>query len=156
MAEFRGQDEALTSRPACQVNLGTISSLITRDDVVILDKDDHASIVDGARLGYGTIERFRHNDIEHLDRVLQSLPGMSANYRGGWRFQHGRRPGGLPGIIPVAGKYGARIMVDDAHGMGVMGRGHGTAAEFGVTDQVDLIMSTFSNPSPHWRLCGWR
>jgi len=145
LADFVGKDEALIFSTGMQVNLGTISSLITRDDVVILDKDDHASIVDGARLGYGKIERFRHNDIEHLERVLQSLPdnvGKLIVVDG--VFSMGGDLADLPGIIPVAGKYGARIMVDDAHGMGVMGRGHGTAAEFGVTDQVDLIMSTFS------------
>ncbi len=145
LADFVGKDEALIFSTGMQVNLGTISSLITRDDVVILDKDDHASIVDGARLGYGKIERFRHNDIEHLERVLQSLPdnvGKLIVVDG--VFSMGGDLADLPGIIPVAGKYGARIMVDDAHGMGVMGRGHGTAAESGVTDQVDLIMSTFS------------
>jgi 7-keto-8-aminopelargonate synthetase-like enzyme len=70
LAEFVGKDSALIFSTGMQVNLGTISALITRDDVVILDKDDHASIVDGARLGYGKIERFRHNDVEHLERVL--------------------------------------------------------------------------------------
>ncbi len=145
LAEFVGKEEALIFSTGMQVNLGTISALITRDDVVILDKDDHASIVDGARLGYGKIERFRHNDVEHLERVLQSLPenvGKLIVVDG--VFSMGGDLADMPGILPVAQKYGARIMVDDAHGMGVMGRGHGTAAEFGMTDQVDLIMSTFS------------
>lgn len=145
LAEFVGKEEALIFSTGMQVNLGTISALITRDDVVILDKDDHASIVDGARLGYGKIERFRHNDVEHLERVLQSLPenvGKLIVVDG--VFSMGGDLADLPGILPVAQKHGARIMVDDAHGMGVMGRGHGTAAEFGMTDQVDLIMSTFS------------
>jgi len=145
LAEFVGKEEALIFSTGMQVNLGTISALITRDDVVILDKDDHASIVDGARLGYGKIERFRHNDVEHLERVLQSLPenvGKLIVVDG--VFSMGGDLADLPGILPVAQKYGARVMVDDAHGMGVMGRGHGTAAEFGMTDQVDLIMSTFS------------
>ena len=145
LAEFVGKDSALIFSTGMQVNLGTISALITRDDVVILDKDDHASIVDGARLGYGKIERFRHNDIEHLERVLQSLPetvGKLIVVDG--VFSMGGDLADLPRIIPVARKYGARVMVDDAHGMGVMGKGRGTAAEFGMRGDVDLIMSTFS------------
>lgn len=145
LAEFVGKEDALIFSTGMQVNLGTISALISRDDVVILDKDDHASIVDGARLGYGKIERFRHNDVEHLERVLKSLPenvGRLIVVDG--VFSMGGDLADLPNIIPVAKKYGARIMVDDAHGMGVTGKGRGTAAEFGVTGDVDLIMSTFS------------
>lgn len=145
LAEFVGKDEALIFSTGMQVNLGTISALIGRDDIVILDKDDHASIVDGARLGYGKIERFRHNDIDHLERVLKSLPeekGKMIVVDG--VFSMGGDLADLPKIIPVAQKYDARIMVDDAHGMGVTGKGKGTAAEFGMTDDVDLIMSTFS------------
>ena len=128
-----------------QVNLGTISSLIGKDDFVILDKEDHASIVDGARLGMGKIERFRHNDVEHLERVLKSLPPDSGKLLvvdGLFSMEGDIAP--LPEIIPLCEKYGARLMVDDAHAMGVLGGGHGTAAHFGMTDQVDLIMSTFS------------
>ena len=145
LAEFVGKEDALIFSTGMQVNLGTISALISRDDVVILDKDDHASIVDGARLGYGKIERFRHNDVEHLERVLKSLPetvGKLLVVDG--VFSMGGDLADLPAIYPITQKYGARIMVDDAHGMGVTGRGRGTAAQFGMTDQVDLIMSTFS------------
>ena len=145
LAEFVGKEEALIFSTGMQVNLGTISSLVTRDDVVILDKDDHASIVDGARLGYGKIERFRHNDAEHLERVLQSIPenqGKLVVVDG--VFSMGGDLADLKNIAPMAKKYGARLMVDDAHGMGVTGRGRGTAHQFGLTDQVDLIMSTFS------------
>ena len=145
LAEFVGKEEALIFSTGMQVNLGTISALIGRDDIVVLDKDDHASIVDGARLGYGKIERFRHNDIEHLEKVLQSLPedkGKLLVVDG--VFSMGGDLADLPKIIPVIEKYGVRIMVDDAHGMGVTGKGRGTAAEFGLTDKVDLIMSTFS------------
>jgi 8-amino-7-oxononanoate synthase len=145
LAVFVGKDQALIFSTGMQVNLGTISTLIGRDDVVILDKDDHASIVDGARLGYGKIERFRHNDMDHLARVLKSIP----NDRGklivvDGVFSMGGDLADLPGLIPLAKEYSARIMVDDAHGMGVTGRGRGTAAQFGMTDDVDLIMSTFS------------
>jgi 8-amino-7-oxononanoate synthase len=145
LAEFVGKEQALIFSTGMQVNLGTISSLITRDDVVVLDKDDHASIVDGARLGYGKIERFRHNDAEHLERVLISIPesqGKLVVVDG--VFSMGGDLADLKNIVPIAKKYGARLMVDDAHGIGVTGRGRGTACEFGLTDQVDLIMSTFS------------
>jgi len=128
-----------------QVNLGTISSIIGRDDVVILDKDDHASIVDGARLGYGKIERFRHNDYEHLERVLQAIPDSAGRLIVvDGVFSMGGDLADLEHIVPLAEKYGARVMVDDAHGMGVTGGGKGTAEEFALTDRVDLIMATFS------------
>jgi 8-amino-7-oxononanoate synthase len=145
LAEFVSKDDSLVFSTGMQVNLGTISALTGRSDVVILDKDDHASIVDGARLGYGKIERFRHNDIGHLEKVLQSIPenlGKLIVIDG--VFSMGGDLADLPAIIPLAKKYSARIMVDDAHGMGVTGRGYGTAAQFGVEEEVDLIMSTFS------------
>jgi len=145
LAEFVSKDDSLIFSTGMQVNLGTISALTGRSDVLILDKDDHASIVDGARLGYGKIERFRHNDIDHLERVLQSIPenlGKLIVVDG--VFSMGGDLADLPAIIPLAKKYSARIMVDDAHGMGVTGKGRGTAAQFGVGEEVDLIMSTFS------------
>jgi len=145
LADFVGKEEALIFSTGMQVNLGTISALVGRDDVVILDKDDHASIVDGARLGYGKIVRFQHNDIGHLEKVLQSLPEESGKLIiVDGVFSMGGDLANLEELVPMAKKYGARIMVDDAHGMGVTGRGRGTAEEFGLTDQVDLIMSTFS------------
>lgn len=145
LAEWVGKEASLVFSTGMQTNLGTVSALVGRNDIVILDKDDHASIVDGARLGYGKIERFRHNDMDHLERVLKSLPednGKIIVVDG--LFSMEGDLANLPEMIPLAKKYGARLMVDDAHGMGVMGRGHGTAAQFGVTDDVDLIMSTFS------------
>jgi 8-amino-7-oxononanoate synthase len=145
LAEWVGKEAALIFSTGMQVNLGTISAILSRGDIVILDKDDHASIVDGARLGYGKIERYRHNDMAHLERVMQSLPedaGKIIVVDG--LFSMEGDLANLPEIVPIAKKYGARIMVDDAHGMGVTGNGHGTSAEFGVTPDVDLIMSTFS------------
>jgi len=145
LAEFVSKDSSLVFSTGMQVNLGTISALVGRSDVVILDKDDHASIVDGARLGYGKIERFKHNDIDHLEKVLQSIPenlGKLIVVDG--VFSMGGDLADLPGIIPLAKKYSARIMVDDAHGIGVTGKGYGTAAQFGVGEEVDLIMATFS------------
>lgn len=145
MAEWVGKEAALVFSTGMQVNLGTVSALVGRDDYVILDKEDHASIVDGARLGYGRIERFRHNDMVHFERVLRSLPedaGKLVVVDGLFSMEGDIAP--LPEMVPLAHKYGARIMVDDAHAMGVLGGGRGTAAHFGMTDQVDLIMSTFS------------
>ncbi len=145
LAEWTGKEAALVFSTGMQANLGTVSSLIGRDDVVILDKDDHASIVDGARLGYGKIERFRHNDMEHLEKVLASIPDSAGKLivvDGMFSMEGDLAP--LHDIATAAKKYGARFMVDDAHGMGVLGGGHGTCAHQNATEKVDLIMSTFS------------
>ncbi len=145
LAEWVGKEASLVFSTGMQTNLGTISALIGRDDIVIMDKDDHASIVDGARLGYGKIERFRHNDMNHLERVLKSIPetaGRLIVVDGLFSMEGDLAP--LPEMTKIAKQYGARLMVDDAHGMGVMGGGRGTSAYFGVTEDVDLIMSTFS------------
>jgi 8-amino-7-oxononanoate synthase len=145
LAEWVGKEAALIFSTGMQTNLGTISALIGRDDVVLLDKEDHASIVDGARLGYGKIERFRHNDMDHLERVLKSIPDSAGKLIvvDGLFSMEGDLAN-LPEMVKIAKHYGARLMVDDAHGMGVMGGGRGTSAHFGVTEEVDLIMSTFS------------
>ncbi len=145
LAVWTGKEAALCFSTGMQVNLGTVSALINRGDYVILDKDDHASIVDGARLGYGKIERYIHNDMDHLERTLQSIPenaGKLVVVDGLFSMEGDLAP--LPEMMPVLKKYGARIMVDDAHGMGVMGGGHGTVWYYGLTGEVDLIMSTFS------------
>jgi len=145
LADWVGKDAALVFSTGMQVNLGTISALVGRGEYVILDKDDHASIVDGARLSYGKIERYAHNDIDHLERVLKSLPenvGKLLVIDG--VFSMGGDLAKLPEIYEMCQRYGVRIMVDDAHGMGVLGRGHGTVKQFGMTDKIDLIMSTFS------------
>jgi 8-amino-7-oxononanoate synthase len=145
LAEWVGKEAALVFSTGMQTNLGTVSALIGRDDVVVLDKEDHASIVDGARLGYGKIERYRHNDMAHLEKVLKSIPenvGTLIVVDGMYSMEGDLAP--LPELTRIAKKYGARLMVDDAHGMGVLGEGRGTSAHLGVTDDVDLIMSTFS------------
>jgi 7-keto-8-aminopelargonate synthetase-like enzyme len=128
-----------------QVNLGTISSIVGRNDVVILDRDDHASIVDGARLGWGKVKRFQHNNMEDLEKVLSK-----AGDKGGklvvvdGLFSMEGDIALLPEITKMCKKYEARLMVDDAHALGVLGGGRGTAAHFGLTNEVDLIMGTFS------------
>ena len=145
LAEWVGMEAALVFSTGMQVNLGTISALVGKSDIVILDKEDHASIVEGAFLSGGKIERFRHNDMEHLERVLQSLPedkGKLLVVDGLFSMEGDIAP--LPEIIPLCERYGVRLMVDDAHAFGVLGGGRGTAAQFGLTDKTDLIMSTFS------------
>ena len=145
LAEYVGKEAALIFSTGMQTNLGTVSALVCRGDYVILDKEDHASIVDGARLGYGEIQRFRHNDMDHLERVLKSLSAESGKLLVvDGLFSMGGDLAPLPEIVPLCKKYGVRIMVDDAHSMGVLGGGRGTAAHFGLTGEVDLIMSTFS------------
>jgi 8-amino-7-oxononanoate synthase len=145
LAEFVGKPAALVFSTGMQANLGAISALVSRADVVVLDKDDHASIVDGARLGWGEVKRFRHNDLSDLERILAAIPenvGRLVVVDGLYSMGGDIVP--LPELLPVCKKYGARLMLDDAHAIGVLGRGRGTAAHFGLTDEVDLIMSTFS------------
>lgn len=145
LAEWVGKPAALVFSTGMQANLGIISALVERQDTVILDKQDHASIVDGAKLSWGTTKRFRHNDMGDLEHVLASIPpdkGKLVVVDGLYSMEGDIAP--LPEIIRICRKFNARLMVDDAHAMGVLGGGHGTAAHFGVTDGVDLIMSTFS------------
>ncbi len=145
LADWVGKPAALVFSTGYQTNLGTISALVSRRDYAVLDKDDHACIVDGAKLSYGEMKRFRHNDVKDLARVLARLPedaGKMVIVDGLFSMEGDIAP--LPAMIPVIKEHGARLMVDDAHAMGVLGGGRGTAAHFGVTDDVDLIMSTFS------------
>jgi 8-amino-7-oxononanoate synthase len=145
LAEWVGKDAALVFATGMQSNLGTISSIAGRDDVILLDKQDHASIVDGAALAWAEKLRFRHNDMADLERVLRKVPeskGKLVIVDGLYSMEGDIAP--LPEIVPLCKKYGARLMVDDAHAMGVLGGGHGTAAHYNMTADVDLIMSTFS------------
>jgi 8-amino-7-oxononanoate synthase len=145
LADWVQKDSALVFSTGMQVNLGTISSLVGRKDYVILDRDDHASIVDGARLSYGEMIRYRHNDISDFEDKLSRLPadaGKLLVVDGLYSMEGDIAP--LPEIIPLCKKYSVRIMVDDAHAVGVLGGVRGTAAHFGLVDDVDLIMGTFS------------
>ena len=145
LANWVGKESALIFSTGMQVNLGVISALVCKDDIIILDKDDHASIVDGAFLSRGMIKRFRHNDMDDFERILEKLPedkGKLVVVDGLFSMEGDIAP--LPELIPICKRYGARLMVDDAHAMGVLGQGRGTAAHFDMTDDVDLIMSTFS------------
>ena len=145
LAVFMGTEAALVFSTGYQTNVGTISALVGRGDFVVTDKEDHASIVDGCRLAFGEMRRFGHNDMAHLERVLAGLPddaGRLVVVDG--VFSMGGDIAPLPEIVPLCQKYGARLMVDDAHSVGVLGGGRGTEAHFGLIDQVDLTMGTFS------------
>ncbi|MCU0474570.1 MAG: pyridoxal phosphate-dependent aminotransferase family protein [Anaerolineae bacterium] len=145
LARFMGKEAALVFSTGYQTNVGTISAIVGKGDYVIIDKDAHACIVDGCMLSRGELKRFRHNDISSLERVLAELPadaGKLVIVDGVYSMGGDIAP--MHDIVAICKRYGARIMVDDAHGIGVTGQGRGTAAHFGLTDQVDLIMGTFS------------
>jgi len=145
LAEYVEKEAALVFSTGYQTNLGTISALVGRGDYVITDKEDHASIVDGCRLSLGTMKRFRHNDMQDLDRVLSQIPaeaGKLVVVDG--VFSMGGDIAPLPEIAALCRKYNARLMVDDAHSIGILGGGKGTAIHLGVNDEVDLVMGTFS------------
>jgi len=146
LADYIGKPDALVFTTGMQVNLGVISALVGKKDYIIADKFDHASILDGCRLSAGTLVRFKHNDLADFEYVLKSLPedaGKLVIVDGVFSMEGDVAP--LDKMLPIVKKYGARIMVDDAHGVGVLGRcGRGTCDHFGVTDEVDLIVGTFS------------
>ncbi len=145
LAGFVGKPSALVFSTGYQTNVGVISALVQKGDYVIIDKDDHASIVDGCLMSRGEMRRFKHSDISSLEKVLAELPadaGKLVVVDGVYSMGGDIAP--LPQVVEICKRYGARIMVDDAHGIGVTGGGRGTAHHFGLTDQVDLIMGTFS------------
>ena len=145
LARYVNKEAALVFSTGYQTNVGTISALVGKGDYAILDKDAHACVVDGVMMSRGEMKRFKHNDVRDLERVLSKLPadaGKIVVVDGVYSMGGDIAP--LPDIITVCQQYNARLMVDDAHGIGVMGQGRGTAAHFGLADQVDLIMGTFS------------
>jgi len=144
LADFIGKEAGLVFTTGMLTNLGTISALVGRGEVVISDREDHASIVDGCRLSFGVKKRFRHNDMADLERVLQSCEDKPKLVVVDGVFSMGGDIAPLPEITSLCRRYSARLMVDDAHSLGVLGGGRGTAAHFGLTDQVDIIMGTFS------------
>jgi len=145
LARFKRKEAALLFSTGYQANLGILSALGGREDVLITDRLDHASIVDGCRLSFGETRRFRHNDMADLERAL-----MAAGRRGklvvvDGVFSMEGDIANLPEIVRLARKYGARVMVDDAHATGVLGKhGRGTAQHFGLESDVDLVMGTCS------------
>ena len=146
LAKFLRKDAVVTFSTGFQSNLGIISAIVGRNDYVICDKENHASIYDGCKLSYGKMLRYKHNDMEELEKKLQSVPepcGSLIVTDG--VFSMGGDIANLPEIVRLAKKYGARVMVDDAHGLGVLGEGgRGTASYFGLEDEVDIYMGTFS------------
>ena len=145
LAQFVGKEAALVFSTGYQTNLGTVSALLGKNDVAILDKDAHACLVDGVQMSRGTMKRFKHNDMDDLERVLSRVPadaGKLVIVDGVYSMGGDFAP--LPQIVEICKQHGARILVDDAHGIGMAGGGRGASAHFGVTDEVDLIMGTFS------------
>ena len=146
MAEFLGKGDVCTFPSGFQSNLGCISAIVGRNDYVICDRENHASIYDGCKLSYGKMLRFRHSDMDDLEAKLKSVPeaaGCLIVTDG--VFSMGGDIAKLPEICVLAKKYGARVMVDDAHALGILGKGgRGSASHFGLEDQVDIYMGTFS------------
>jgi 8-amino-7-oxononanoate synthase len=145
LAKFFRKDAALTFSTGYMTNLGIISSLAGKDDVVVIDKLDHASIIDACRLSFAEIKKFKHNDMNSLEFVLQECGdrGKLVVVDGVYSMEGDIAP--LPDIVKLCKKYGARLMVDDAHGIGVLGEtGRGTAEHFRVEKDVDIIMGTYS------------
>lgn len=146
LAEFEHKDEALCFSTGFSVNAGVLAMVVGRGDYIICDDRDHASIVDGRRLSFATQLHYKHNDMQDLERVLQKLPKEAIKLivvDGVFSMEGDLAK--LPEIIELKHKYNCSVMVDEAHGLGVFGKqGRGVCDHFGVTDDVDLIMGTFS------------
>lgn len=146
LAAYVGKEAAVLFSTGFQVNLGVISCLLDRNDYLILDEYDHASIIDGSRLSFSRSIKYAHNDMDDLRKKLSRLPEDAAKLivADGIFSMEGDLVN-LPEIVKIANEFGANIMMDDAHSLGVIGfNGSGTASHFGLTDEVDLIMGTFS------------
>ncbi|HWZ14040.1 MAG TPA: pyridoxal phosphate-dependent aminotransferase family protein [Mucilaginibacter sp.] len=146
LAQYVGKEAAVLFSTGFQVNLGVLSCVTGRNDYLILDEYDHASLIDGSRLSFSKVIKYTHNDMEDLQRKLSILPEEAVKVIAvDGIFSMEGDIVKLPEIVQVAEQYGANIMVDDAHSLGVIGHnGAGTASHFGLTDEVDLIMGTFS------------
>ena len=146
LAAYVGKEAAVLFSTGFQVNLGVLSCVTGRNDYLILDEFDHASIIDGSRLSFSRVIKYAHNDMHDLERKLALLPEEAVKVIAvDGVFSMEGDIVKLPEVIALSEKYGANIMVDDAHSLGVIGHnGAGTASHFGVTDDVDLIMGTFS------------
>ena len=146
MARFLGKEAALIFTTGYQANLGLISALANRNSAVGIDKEDHASIFDGCRFVDGKVVKFRHNDADHLDKVLSRIdPEHSIMVIVDGVFSMSGEIAHLPAIVDVVRRHGGRLVVDDAHALGVIGSGgRGTASHFGFNGEVDLIVGTFS------------
>ncbi|MCH3969021.1 MAG: aminotransferase class I/II-fold pyridoxal phosphate-dependent enzyme [Prevotella sp.] len=146
LAEFEHKDDALSFSTGFSVNQGVLAVVVGKGDYIISDERDHASIVDGRRLSFAKQLHYKHNDMEDLDRVLRNLPydAVKLIVVDGVFSMEGDLAN-LPAIVALKKKYNCSIMVDEAHGIGVFGKeGRGVCDHFGVTDDIDLIMGTFS------------
>lgn len=147
LAEFLRKEDAVTFSTGFQSNLGIISAIAGRTDYILCDKENHASIYDACRLSFAKMLRYNHSDMEDLERQLKTIDTTNAGILivTDGVFSMGGDICKLPEIVALAKKYGARVMVDDAHGLGVLGaHGRGTAEHFGLEDEVDIYMGTFS------------
>jgi 8-amino-7-oxononanoate synthase len=146
LARFLGKEDCLVFSTGYQANLGLISGLIGRGDLVYLDKLDHASIVDGAKMSYGDTVRFAHGDLDGLDRMIErTLGNRGAMIVVDGVYSMEGDMANVPELVRIARKHAVALALDDAHSLGVLGpKGDGTAAHFGMTDEVDLIAGTFS------------
>ncbi|MBQ3493081.1 MAG: aminotransferase class I/II-fold pyridoxal phosphate-dependent enzyme [Clostridia bacterium] len=147
LAEFLNKEDVVTFSTGFQSNLGIISAIAGRTDYILCDKENHASIYDGCRLSFARMLRYNHSDMEDLERQLKTIDteksGILIVTDG--VFSMSGEICKLPQIVELAKKYGARVMVDDAHGLGVLGEhGRGTAEHFGLENEVDIYMGTFS------------
>lgn len=147
LAEYVGKEEAVVFSTGFQANLGTVSALIGRHDYMLIDESVHASLIDGCRLSFGTLLKYDHNDMNSLKRLLDRVadkPGIKLIITDGIFSMEGEIAK-LPEIVNLAKHYGASIMADDAHALGVLGdKGRGTANHFGLDNEVEIIMGTFS------------
>jgi len=146
LAGFFNKGGALVFSTGFQTNLGIISAIAGKDDVLIIDRQNHASIIDGCRLSFADIKKYPHNDMKELERLLKSLPpdkGKLITVDGVFSMEGDFS--NLPEIVRLKKKYGTRLLVDDAHGIGVLGKnGRGACEHFNVLDETDIIMGTFS------------
>ncbi|MFO7733081.1 MAG: aminotransferase class I/II-fold pyridoxal phosphate-dependent enzyme [Candidatus Aminicenantes bacterium] len=149
LAKYVGMEAALVFSTGFQVNLGSIPAIMDREDIIVTDKEVHASIIDGVRMA--KVQKrihtryFKHNDMADFDKVMKGLPPEPAKLViVDGVFSMGGDIAPLPEIVPICKKYGARLMVDDAHSIGVLGGGRGTGHHFGLQKDVDLVMGTFS------------
>jgi len=145
LARLVGKEAALAYPTGYQANVGCISAIINKNEYIVTDKYDHASIIDGCRMSDGIMLRYNHNDMVSLERTLQKIEGKNALIAVDGIFSMEGDIANLPEISKLAEKYGANLMVDEAHSLGVLGeKGAGAAAHFGLTDKSDFIMGTFS------------
>ena len=145
LAELVGKEAAIAYPTGYQANVGCISAMVNKDEFMVTDKYDHASIIDGCLLSQGTMIRFNHNDMASLERALQKVKDKNCLIIVDGIFSMEGDIANLPEIDRLAKKYGAAVMVDEAHSIGVLGdKGAGAAAHFGLTKETDLIMGTFS------------